>query len=111
MIDTKARSDLVPADLLERVVGYFRPEAVILFGSHARGEAGPDSDYDLLVILPDDAPPEKRTLRAGWESRQGWHGAADIVPCRRAWFEAKRDVIGSLAEIAARDGIVVYGRV
>jgi uncharacterized protein len=25
---------------------------VILFGSHARGEAGPDSDVDLLVVEP-----------------------------------------------------------
>ena len=55
MIEAPARPDLVPAELLDRVVRYFAPEAVILFGSHARGEAGPDSDYDLLVILPDDA--------------------------------------------------------
>jgi uncharacterized protein len=32
----------------------FAPEQVILFGSHARGTAGPDSDVDLLVIMPGD---------------------------------------------------------
>ncbi|MGB7156475.1 MAG: nucleotidyltransferase domain-containing protein [Tepidisphaeraceae bacterium] len=30
----------------------FKPRRVILFGSHARGAAGPDSDVDLLVIMP-----------------------------------------------------------
>ena len=46
----------VPADLLQSVVAYFGPRQVILFGSHARGEAGPDSDIDLVVVLDDDAP-------------------------------------------------------
>ncbi|HET6468864.1 MAG TPA: nucleotidyltransferase domain-containing protein [Geminicoccaceae bacterium] len=105
-----SRPGLVPRDLLDRVVRYFEPEAVILFGSHARGAAGPDSDYDLLVILADDAPAEKRTLRAGWESRRGWHGAVDVVPCRRGWFEEKRDVVNSLAWIADTQGVMVYGR-
>ena len=30
----------------------FEPERIILFGSHARGDAKPDSDVDLLVIMP-----------------------------------------------------------
>ena len=30
----------------------FGPEQVILFGSYAKGTAGPDSDVDLLVIMP-----------------------------------------------------------
>jgi len=55
----------VPAELLDRVVAYFHPRRVILFGSQARGEAGPDSDFDLLVILDDDAPADRLTLRAG----------------------------------------------
>jgi uncharacterized protein len=38
--------------LSEKIVREFQPERVILFGSHAYGNAGPDSDVDLLVILP-----------------------------------------------------------
>jgi tRNA nucleotidyltransferase (CCA-adding enzyme) len=48
------------------------PLRVVLFGSRARDESGPDSDIDLLVILDDDAPADKLTLRAGWESRRGF---------------------------------------
>jgi predicted nucleotidyltransferase len=36
----------------ERVAAEFHPERIILFGSYARGEATPDSDVDMLVIMP-----------------------------------------------------------
>ena len=35
-----------------RIVVRFQPDRIVLSGSHARGEAGPDSDVDLLVIMP-----------------------------------------------------------
>jgi predicted nucleotidyltransferase len=38
--------------MVKRIVRKFHPEKIILFGSHARGDAGPDSDVDLLVVLP-----------------------------------------------------------
>ncbi|HMD95988.1 MAG TPA: nucleotidyltransferase domain-containing protein [Terriglobia bacterium] len=40
------------ARLSEKIVKEFHPQQVILFGSHAYGNAGPDSDVDLLVVLP-----------------------------------------------------------
>lgn len=33
----------------------FSPEKVILFGSYATGNAGPESDVDLLVVMPGEA--------------------------------------------------------
>ncbi len=72
----------VPAELLDPVVAYFRPRRVILFGCLARGEAGPDSDIDLLVVLDDDALPDKLTLKVGVESRRPYHQAADVIPVR-----------------------------
>ena len=35
-----------------RVARQFRPRRIILFGSYAEGQATPDSDVDLLVVLP-----------------------------------------------------------
>src|SRR5947208_1315741 len=99
---------LVPRELLDPVVAYFKPKRVILFGSIARGEAGPDSDIDLLVIVDDDTLPERLTLRAGYESRRSYRRAADVVPCREATFERKRGIAGTLAYEAAQDGITVY---
>jgi hypothetical protein len=48
---------------VDRLVAAYRPERIYLFGSHARGEPGPDSDFDLLVLVPDDAEPERRRSR------------------------------------------------
>ncbi|MBU4271902.1 MAG: nucleotidyltransferase domain-containing protein [Planctomycetes bacterium] len=36
---------------VDRVVEQFAPRRVILFGSHARGDATPDSDVDLLIVM------------------------------------------------------------
>jgi predicted nucleotidyltransferase len=63
---------LVPAELLDPVVAYFNPRRVIVFGSVARGDAGADSDIDLLVIVDDDTPADKVTLKAGFESRRNY---------------------------------------
>jgi predicted nucleotidyltransferase len=51
------------AEIVRRVVEAYRPERIYLFGSVARGDAGPDSDDDLLVVVPDDAPPECKGSR------------------------------------------------
>lgn len=101
---------LVPRELLDPVVAYFHPQRVILFGSTARGGAGPDSDIDLLVIVDDDTPPEKLTFHAGYEARRSFHGAADVVACRADTYEIKSRIAGTLPYAAARDGVVVYER-
>src|SRR4030066_1499189 len=38
--------------MVRRIVKRFGPERIVLFGSHARGDAGPDSDVDLLGVMP-----------------------------------------------------------
>jgi len=57
---------VVPRHLLDAVVAWFQPQRVILFGSLARGQAGSDSDIDLLVVLDDDAPAESSVTRPEW---------------------------------------------
>jgi predicted nucleotidyltransferase len=106
----RAHAHEVPKDLLASVVAYFDPVRVILFGSRARGDARLDSDYDLLVVLDDDAPAEKWRWQAPYEARRGFHGAVDILRCRLSAYEARRDVIGSLAHTAHEEGAVVYER-
>jgi hypothetical protein len=53
---TKTESGVEPAlldEIVRRVVEVARPERIILFGSAARGDSGPDSDIDLLVVKSD----------------------------------------------------------
>ena len=68
----------VPRELLDSVVAYFQPRQVILFGSAARGEAGADSDLDLLVVLDDDAPAEKVSYQAGMAARASYNEPVDV---------------------------------
>jgi predicted nucleotidyltransferase len=48
--------------LADRIARDFDPEKIILFGSYARGTAGPDSDVDLLVVLPFEGKPFWKSL-------------------------------------------------
>ncbi|MDR3677293.1 MAG: nucleotidyltransferase domain-containing protein [Acidobacteriota bacterium] len=49
-------------DIVRRIVDTAQPEKVILFGSQARGDAGPNSDYDVLVINPSAEPRYRRSI-------------------------------------------------
>ena len=101
---------LVPPKLLGPIVACFNPRRVILFGSRARGEASADSDIDLLVVVDDESPPEKVTVRAGVESRRGYRQAADAIPVRENTFQRKARIPGTLSRAAVREGMVAYER-
>ncbi len=45
--------------LADNIVREFHPEKIILFGSHARGDARTDSDVDLMVIIASDEHPSR----------------------------------------------------
>ena len=49
-------------EITARIVRNFRPEKIILFGPRAHGNPGPDSDYDLLVILPFEGRPFMKSV-------------------------------------------------
>ncbi|WP_448189056.1 nucleotidyltransferase domain-containing protein [Azospirillum sp. sgz301742] len=95
--------------LLDRIVPALNPEAVYLFGSRARGDFHEDSDYDLLVVVPDNAPKEHRSAVYAYSTKLGTGIPADIIPCSRAFFEANRDQVGTLSYKAVREGVRVYG--
>jgi len=49
--------------LAARIAAEFRPERIVLFGSHARGDPGEVSDIDLLVVMPFDGRPYRQAAR------------------------------------------------
>jgi predicted nucleotidyltransferase len=93
MTEVRARPELVPPELLDRVVRFFDPELVILFGSRARGDADADSDYDLLVVLGDDVPSTALGWKSAFRSAQGFsrRGRHRAVPAALVRGEARRD--------------------
>ena len=102
--------DLGPiSPLLERIIEKWNPVGIWLFGSRARGTADPESDWDLLVVAPDDAPDVDDPL-AGWKVRKGTGIVADVLPCRASEFQDARSVPNTLAYEAAHFGILIYER-
>ena len=49
-------------DFARRVAQEFSPDRIVLFGSHARGTASPESDVDLLVIMRTRKRPAQQAL-------------------------------------------------
>lgn len=101
--------DPILTRLVARIVDVFEPEAVWLFGSRARGDAGPDSDYDFLVVVPDDRDIQRAWRDTGRIRREPGIGA-DIVPCRKTVHERRTREVGTLNHAVAQGGRRVYGR-
>ena len=70
--------DPVLSEVVRRLCEVYHPIRIYLFGSVARGDAGTDSDYDIMVILPDDAPPNLRRGHPGYRALRGTGAAVDV---------------------------------
>jgi uncharacterized protein len=100
----------VPVELIERIVEVLHPEEIHLFGSRARGEGRSDSDWDLMAILPDDAPEQDLDLGSVWRRLRDLRlQRVEVFTMTRGDFEEWRHSFGTLAQIVASTGIVVYG--
>lgn len=78
---------------------------VWLFGSRARGDHRPDSDYDLLAVVPDDAPEGVDTPMAAFELRRRSKAHADLLTGRMSDVVGARDVPNTLSYIVAQEGV------
>ena len=96
-------------EMVRRIVRGFDPEAIILFGSHARGAARPDSDVDLLVVMPVEGSKRQKQL----EIRLALHDvgvAKDILVTTPEDFAWRKEVPGTVERPASREGKVLYAR-
>ncbi|MDR7483162.1 MAG: nucleotidyltransferase domain-containing protein [Armatimonadota bacterium] len=108
MDDDLLTQDPTLAEVVRRLVEAYRPERIYLFGSFARGEAGPDSDYDLLVIVPDDAPQERKDSKLAYQVLWGTGAAADVIVWERSRFERRARVVCSLPATVLREGKLLH---
>ena len=87
----------------------FRPDKIILFGSLARGDAGAESDIDLLVLFSEVDDPNKRATEL-YASLAGFPRPKDIVVSTTSRFERYRNVVNTVYWPAWREGKVLYER-
>lgn len=97
------------SEITRRLVDFYKPERIYLFGSAARGDSGPDSDLDFCVVLPDDAP--EILLRSGmvYTILAGIGYPKDVIPIRRNQFDQRAAyVAASLPAAVLREGKLLY---
>ncbi|MBA3519763.1 MAG: nucleotidyltransferase domain-containing protein [Rhizobiales bacterium] len=94
------------AGLLAAVHEQLEPLEIWLFGSRARGTCGPDSDWDLLVVVPDDATPdvaENPTLT--WRIARDSGVPSTVLATRQSDLEDIWGQVNTLGYDLAREGI------
>jgi len=99
----------VIAEMVRRVVSVCDPERIILFGSHARGTAGPDSDVDLLVVKPLNGD-RRETRLAIRRALSGVGLPKDVVVVTPEEVARYQGSAGTIIRVAMRDGKVLYQR-
>lgn len=104
-------SSMTQAPLLDHVtktiVERFHPKRIMVFGSHARGDAGPDSDLDLFIEMDTPLRPPDRAIEVSEVfGLRPW--AMDIVVYTPDEVRRLRHVKGTLLSVIEKEGKVLY---
>jgi uncharacterized protein len=94
-------------DDVNRLVAAAQPLKVILFGSHARGEADDRSDVDLLIIEPTVSNRYEEMIRLN-RALKGMLMPVDLLVISEQEFEARSRIPGTVEHAARKEGRVLY---
>lgn len=107
---TTPKFPLVLDEIISRLANGLNAERIYLFGSQAEGQAEPDSDYDLLVVVSrSDLPRHKREAKS-YDLLWGLTTPVDVIVLTRTEFLRQTKVKTSLAAAARSRGILLYDR-
>ena len=107
--DGRTLAEWVP-EVVDALVRACDPEEVLLFGSVARGDDGPDSDLDLMVVCSSIDYAKRHELEAQLYAAIGGRTPVQLFVTDRRECERRRDVVGSMHYWPLREGRVVYAR-
>lgn len=96
-------------EITDRIVRQFDPDKIILFGSHARGDAGPDSDVDLLIVMPLSGSRREKAIEIG-VALHDIQLPKDVIVTTPEEFEWRKDTLGTIEQPAWREGRVLYAK-
>lgn len=97
-------SDRILEEMVRRLVAAFNPDHIYLYGSRARGEAGPDSDYDLMLVVSVSQVPRYQRDQQAFRALYGLGVPKEVIVLTRAEFEAGGKVTCSLPATVLREG-------
>jgi predicted nucleotidyltransferase len=95
-------------EIVDAIVAAARPRRVILFGSVTRGEDGPNSDIDLIVVLAHLDYPKRHEVEANLYTLVPGRPPLHIFVTDERECARRRDVIGSMHYWPLREGRTVY---
>ena len=93
--------------IIRRIVKVAKPEKIIMFGSAAKGQMGPNSDVDLLVIMPVNGSRRQTQVNIRCEIHD-IPVSKDIVVVTPSEAERQRHLAGTIVRPAMREGKVLY---
>ena len=96
-------------EMVRRIVKRFDPEKIILFGSHAKGTAGPGSDVDLLIIMPVTGSKREKQIEIG-VALHDIRIPMDIIVTTPEEVERRKNLVGTIIRPALREGEIIYVR-
>lgn len=94
-------------EIVRRIVEVAEPDRIILFGSAARGEIGPDSDLDLLVVKSGVAH-RRRLAQEIYVKLFGVPIPVDVIVVTPEDIQAFRDKVGTIVGPALQEGKQIY---
>ena len=95
--------------MTERIVHHFHPVQIILFGSHARGDAHPQSDVDLLVVFSELVDKRKTAVDIR-RALADLPVAKDILVTTPEELARHHNLVGTALRAAQREGEILYER-
>lgn len=96
------------SEIVTRLVSTLAPDRIYLFGSAARGEAGAQSDYDLMVLVTEADEPTHRLAQRAHSALWGLRAAADILVWTTERFDGRVHLKASLPATILREGRLIY---
>jgi predicted nucleotidyltransferase len=97
-------------EAINRLARGIRAESIYLFGSQAIGQGHPDSDYDLLVIVPQSNIPRHQREAFCYDLLWGLTLPVDVIVLTREEFQQSAQVETSLAHTSKTKGLLLYGK-
>jgi predicted nucleotidyltransferase len=106
--DAELDQETLLREMVNRLVNALHPERIYLFGSRARGDAQPDSDYDLLVVVKERAGEGRDMERRAYSAMWGLRTPVEIVVMTTDYFDWMLDAAASLPATVQREGRLLH---